>query len=98
MKIGSGIRDAQIDNIRTKNLEMKAKWDAMTDEERKAINEKQKEQARQAEAEYLRKEKARQERYDKLYVKPQIAKDKAGNATKGESLSSYKWCYQCVIF
>ena len=69
--------------MKNKSIEMKAKWDAMTDEEKEAILENQREQARLAEEEYLNKEKARQELYAKFVLDPQKAKDRSGQATKG---------------
>merc|ERR1712098_88616 len=62
-KMSSGVLDSHHEKMKSKSIEMKAKWDAMTDEEKEAIYEKQREQARLAEEEYLRKQKARQERY-----------------------------------
>ena len=75
--------DSHHEKMKNKSMEMKAKWDAMTDEEKEAIYEKQREQARLAEEEYLRKQKARQERYAKFVLDPQKAKDRSGKATKG---------------
>ena len=80
--MSSGVLDSHHEKMKSKSIEMKAKWDAMTDEEKEAIYEKQREQARLAEEEYLRKQKARQERYAKFVLDPQKAKDRSGKATK----------------
>lgn len=63
-------------------MEMKAKWDAMTNEEKDAIYERQREQARLAEEEYLKKQESRQALYEKFIMDPQKAKDRSGQATK----------------
>merc|ERR1711914_47874 len=67
--IGKVFHDSHHEKMKNKSMEMKAKWDAMTDEEKEAIYEKQREQARQ-------------ERYAKFVLDPQKAKDRSGKATK----------------
>merc|ERR1712227_199459 len=81
-KFSSGVLDSQHEKMKNKSIEMKAKWDAMTDEEKEAILENQREQARLAEEEYLKKEQSRQELYAKFVLDPQKAKDRSGQATK----------------
>ena len=83
--MSSGVLDSHHEKMKSKSMEMKAKWDAMTDEEKEAIYENLREQARLAEEEYLRKQKARQERYAKFVLDPQKAKDRSGKATKGNN-------------
>ena len=95
--MSSGVLDSHHENMKMKSMEMKAKWDAMTDEEKEAIYEKQREQARLAEEEYLRKQKARQERYAKFVLDPQKAKDRSGKATKGNQNTPKNILYPFIL-
>ena len=63
---------------------MKEKWDALSDEEKQAIYDKQAEDRAKAEEEFMRKQEAYREMYEKVVVAKQVAKDQSGKATKGK--------------
>ena len=83
-KIGVGMLEAQSEKAIMKTYERKAEWDALSDQEKEAIYETQREMAKKAAEEDLKREESIQAVKVKVESVKNKAKHHSGKVTKGE--------------